>query len=436
MLIRRLCSVTEPRRRVVVTGLGLVTCLGVGTKHVWNRLIKGECGIQKLTDPAYEQIPCKVAGVVPRGSKPGELNLDGYVSPADQRVMSLASAYALVAAEEAVSDANWKPTSPEDKQRTGVAIGMGMVGMQHIADTGQLFQEKGYRRVSPHFIPMVLVNMAAGHVSLKYGFQGPNHAVSTACTTGLHAIGDATRFVQSGDAEVMIAGGTEASVDPLSIAGFARMRALCTKFNDKPEESSRPFDKDRDGFVMSEGAGVVVLEELSHAEKRRANIYGEVLGYGLSADAFHITAPCENGTGAYRCMDSALRHANVGAADIGYVNAHATSTPLGDKAESRAIFRLFEQNCDKLLVSSTKGATGHLLGAAGSVEAIFTILACHHGQIPLTVNLNEADTGFNLSYVKQSSVDWTGSRRIGLSNSFGFGGTNASICFSNSLNAS
>ncbi|XP_060608520.1 3-oxoacyl-[acyl-carrier-protein] synthase, mitochondrial-like [Ruditapes philippinarum] len=430
-MIRQYGTNSATKRRVVVTGLGMVTCLGVGTKHVWNRLLKGECGIQKLTEPEYDQIPCKVAGLVPRGNNPGELNLDDHISQADQRVMSLASAYAIVAADEAIKDADWKPKSAEEKQRTGVAIGMGMVGMQHIANIGQIFREQGYRRVSPHFIPMVLVNMAAGHVSLKYGLQGPNHAVSTACTTGLHAIGDAARFIQYGDADVMVAGGTEASVDPLSIAGFARMRALSTKFNDTPEISSRPFDKDRDGFVMSEGAGVMVLEELSHAENRGANIYAEVLGYGLSADAHHITAPSEDGTGAYNCMKNALRHADVKTDCVGYINAHATSTPLGDKAESSAIYQLFGENCENLLVSSTKGATGHLLGAAGSLEAMFTVLACHSGKVPPTVNLDQSDTGYDLNYVCKTFSDWTNQRRVGLSNSFGFGGTNGSLCFSN-----
>ncbi|KAL3856250.1 hypothetical protein ACJMK2_011025 [Sinanodonta woodiana] len=420
-------------RRVVVTGLGLVTCLGVGTQHVWRKLLEGACGISAIKGKAFEQIPAKVAGYVPRGDNQGELTLEKYVNPADQRVMSLASAYSLVAAEEALTDANWKPDKEEDQIRTGVAIGMGMVGMDQIVEMGLTLREQGYRKVSPHFIPRVLVNMSAGHVSLKYALKGPNHAVSTACTTGLHAVGDATRFIQSGDADVMVAGGTEASIDPISVAGFAKMRALCTKFNDTPHLASRPFDRDRDGFVMSEGAGVMVLEELSHALRRGANIYGEILGYGLSADAHHMTAPCSDGSGAVRCMKAALKNASILEDQIGYINAHATSTPLGDKAESRAIWEIFSKNCDNLLVSSTKGALGHLLGAAGSVETIVTLLACQTGEIPPTINLDHMDTGYNLNYVPKISTIWKNNpsgRRIALTNSFGFGGTNGCLCIS------
>ncbi|WAR03197.1 OXSM-like protein [Mya arenaria] len=424
----------EVGRRVVVTGMGLVTCLGVGVRHVWRRILDGHCGISGLHATEFKEIPCRVAGYVPRGTSPGELNLDSHIPPADQRVMSLASAYALVAAEEALVDSGWKPRTEDDRHRAGVAVGMGLCSLHQISEMGHVLREKGYRRVSPHFIPSILTNMAAGQVSLKFGLKGPNHAVSTACTTGLHAIGDAARFIQYGDADLMVAGGTEANIDPLSIAGFARMRALSTRFNDTPELSSRPFDKDRDGFVMSEGSGVVILEELSHAQKRGANIYGEVLGYGLSADANHITAPAEDGSGAYNCMKYALKYANIDKKHVGYVNAHATSTPLGDKSESSAIHRLFGPNCDNLLVSSTKGAIGHLLGGAGSVEAIFTILACQSGKVPPTVNLNQSDTDVDLNYVSKTSSDWlniVNGKRFGISNSFGFGGTNASICFSN-----
>ncbi|XP_060075623.1 3-oxoacyl-[acyl-carrier-protein] synthase, mitochondrial-like [Ylistrum balloti] len=421
---------TVKLRRVVVTGLGLVTCLGVGTKHVWDRIIKGHCGIGVINGQGFEGIPCKVAGFVPRGDNPGELQLKEYMSVQEQRITSQGYAYALVAAEEALTDAGWKPNTEEEKHSTGVAIGMGMVGMEETFNTGLTLRDRGYSRVSPYFMPKILINMTAGNISVKYGLQGPNHAVSTACTTGLHAIGDAFRFIQRGDAKVMVAGGSEESPNPISVAGFSRMRALSTKFNDNPQKASRPFDKDRDGFVMSEGSGVLVLEELEHALDRGANIYAEILGYGLSGDANHMTAPQEDGSGAYRCMMAALNDAQISSTDIGYVNAHATSTPLGDLAESRAIWRLFGERNPEILVSSTKGATGHLLGSAGSVEAIFTVMACHSGKIPATVNLCESDIELPLKYVYQNSVDWpTGSARyLAVSNSFGFGGTNGSLC--------
>ncbi|KAL5016006.1 hypothetical protein ScPMuIL_005595 [Solemya velum] len=417
--IRRLSSRKPSTKiRVVVTGLGLVTCLGVGTQLVWNKLVEGNCGISSVKGEGYKKIPCQVAGYVPRGENIGELDLNRHVSITDQRTMSIATAYSLVAVEEALTDAKWLSLSDEDKQRTGVAVGMGMVGLEEIVTTGSLLRDRGYNRVNPHFIPNILVNMAAGHVSLKYGLQGPNHAVSTACATGLHAIGDATRFIQNGDADVMVAGGTEACIGPLAIAGFSRMRALSTNFNDRPEEASRPFDRDRDGFVMSEGTGIMVLEELSHALNRGANIHGEILGYGLSGEAFHMTAPSTEGKGAFQCMSGALRNAGINTEEIGYINAHATSTPLGDAAESKAISDLFKEHTDSLLVSSTKGATGHLLGAAGSVEAIFTLLACKHGRVPPTKNLHHPDTGFDLNYVPFKSADWSTDKRKALSNSF------------------
>ncbi|XP_062587165.1 3-oxoacyl-[acyl-carrier-protein] synthase, mitochondrial-like [Saccostrea cucullata] len=411
-----------PARRVVVTGIGLLTCLGVGKDKVWNNLINGQCGIRKIDKKEFPpNIPCKIAGFIPEDVKT-------HFSSTEQRQLSEGIMYSLIAAEEALSDANWKPETQDQQERTGVTIGMGMNGMKEIYTTADRLFHKGYREVNPFFMPRILINMAAGHVSLKYGIQGPNHAVSTACTTGLHAVGDAFRFIQRGDVDVMVAGGAEESPNPLSVAGFSRMRALCTKFNDHPTEASRPFDKDRDGFVMSEGAGVLILEEMSHAVDRGANIYAEVLGYGLSGDAFHMTAPRSDGRGAYRCMKAALKDARVSPADIGYVNAHATSTPLGDKAESQAIWRIFEQCDKKPLVSSTKGALGHLLGAAGSVEAAITVLACQLGIIPPTINLHQSDTGVDLDYVPLVSHDWKHDTRTALTNSFGFGGTNGTLC--------
>ncbi|XP_033748336.1 3-oxoacyl-[acyl-carrier-protein] synthase, mitochondrial-like [Pecten maximus] len=421
---------TVKLRRVVVTGLGIVSCLGVGSRHVWDRIIKGQCGIGTINGEGFEGIPCKVAGLIPRGDNPGELQLKDYMSVQEQRIMSQGCAYALAAVEEALTDAGWKPKSEDEKNSTGVAIGMGMVGMEEMFNTGLALRDRGYTRVSPYFMPKILINMTAGNISVKHSLQGPNHAVSTACTTGLHAVGDAFRFIQRGDAKVMVAGGSEESPNPMSVAGFSRMRALSTKFNDSPQKASRPFDKDRDGFVMSEGSGILVLEELEHALDRGADIYAEVLGYGLSGDANHMTAPQEDGSGAYRCMKAALNDAQFSETDIGYINAHATSTPLGDLAESRAIWRLFGEKNPDVLVSSTKGATGHLLGSAGSVEAIFAVMACYSRKIPATLNLCESDIDLPLKYVSQNSVDWpSGSaRRLALTNSFGFGGTNGSLC--------
>ncbi|XP_048761105.1 3-oxoacyl-[acyl-carrier-protein] synthase, mitochondrial-like isoform X3 [Ostrea edulis] len=401
-----------PARRVVVTGIGLVTCLGVGKDKVWNNLIKGQCGIRKIDNEA---------GFVP------EDVLKPFTST-EKRQLSEGMMYTLVAAEEALTDANWKPETPQEQERTGVTVGMGMNGMEEIYRTADRLFQKGYREINPFFMPKILINMAAGHVSLKYGFQGPNHSVSTACTTGLHAVGDAFRFIQRGDADVMVAGGAEESPNPLSVAGFSRMRALCTKFNNHPTEASRPFDKDRNGFVMSEGAGVLILEEMSHAIDRGASIYAEVLGYGLSGDAFHMTAPRTDGRGAYRCMLAAIKDAGISPTCIGYINAHATSTPLGDKAESQAIWRIFEQCHQKPLVSSTKGALGHLLGAAGSVEAAITVLTCQSGIVPPTLNLHQSDTGVDLDYVPLLTRDWKAEIRTALTNSFGFGGTNGTLC--------
>lgn len=374
-------------------------------------------------------MPCRVAASIPRGSGEGELDLMSHFSAGEMRAMTPATAYALVAAKEAIEDSKWKPQTTEAQESTGVAVGMGMVDLDDVVATNQSLQEK-YSRVSPYFVPRILTNMPAGQISMRYSLQGPNHSVSTACATGAHAIGDAFRFIKLGNADVMVCGGTEASINPLAIAGFCRLRALTTKFNDNPERASRPFDSQRDGFVMGEGAGIMVLEEYEHARKRRAVIYGEILGYGLSGDAHHYTAPREDGRGAYRAMTQALKEAQVNPEDVRYINAHATSTPLGDAVEARTIKSVFKDHAENLHVSSTKGAIGHLLGAAGAVEAIVTVLACHAGYIPPTANLENPDPDLNLDLVPQEAKAWlqVSDRRIALSNSFGFGGTNASLC--------
>ncbi|KAK8723593.1 hypothetical protein OTU49_011454 [Cherax quadricarinatus] len=416
-------------RRVVVTGLGLVTPLGVGTPHNWLQLTTGKVATSALTDPHFSQIPCRVAAIVPRGKGEGELDVSSHFNSSDLRTMNSAIAYGLVAAQEAIEDADWKPDDPKEQERTGVAIGMGMVDLDDVVATHKDFQHK-YSKVSPYFVPRILINMAAGHISMKYSFQGPNHSVSTACATGAHAIGDAFRFIKNGDADVMICGGLEANINPLAIAGFCRLRALATKFNDCPERASRPFDSQREGFIMGEGAGVLVLEEYEHAIKRGINIYGEILGYGLTGDAHHFTAPREDGKGAERAMARAIEEAQVNPDDIRYVNAHATSTPLGDAIEVQAIKSLFKDHAQNLYVSSIKGAIGHLLGAAGAVEAILTVLACHAGYIPPTANLDNPGPGLDLDFVPLEAKAWLQSpkRRIALTNSFGFGGTNATLC--------
>ena len=415
-------------RRVVVTGMGIVSPLGVGVENVWNRLLKAESGIQGVQSVDVTDLPCKVAGEVPRGdTASGRFNADDYVSPKDQKKMDTFIIMAMGAAQEAVEDSGWKPTGEEGQTRTGVLIGSGIGGLQGIYEASITLKEKGPRRISPFSIPSCLINLASGHVSIKYGFRGPNHSVVTACATGSHALGDASRLIQLGDADVMVAGGTESTISRLGIAGFCASRALSTGFNDRPTAASRPWDKDRDGFVMGEGSGVVVLEELEHAKKRGAKIYAEVRGYGLSGDAYHITAPSENGDGGYRCMQMALKRAEMNVEDIDYINAHGTSTPLGDEIELGSVKRLFGDQAYKLTMSSTKSAIGHLLGAAGAVEAIFSILAMRDQVAPPTLNLDNPSDGCDIDLAPKQAKPRK--IRAALSNSFGFGGTNASLIF-------
>jgi 3-oxoacyl-[acyl-carrier-protein] synthase II len=415
-------------RRVVITGLGMVTPLGVGVTANWDRLIKSESGIRAIEHFDVSDLPAKIAGVVPTGTgSPHLFNPDNVCSAKDRRRMDDFIVFALCAATEAVEDSGWKPESADDREKTGVMIGSGIGGLPSIAAGALVLKEGGPRKLSPFFIPASLINLASGHVSIKYGFKGPNHAVVTACSTGAHAIGDASRLIMFGDADVMIAGGTEAAVCRLGMAGFAAARALSTAFNDTPPKGSRPWDKDRDGFVMGEGAGVVVLEEYEHAKARGAKIYGEIIGYGMSGDAHHITAPAEDGDGAFRAMRAAVKRAGIALEDIDYVNAHGTSTPLGDEIELSAVKRLFGAHAYKLAMSSTKSAIGHLLGAAGSVEAIYSILAINHGVVPPTLNLDNPSEGCDIDLVPHFAKDRK--VRIALSNSFGFGGTNASLIF-------
>ncbi|MGH6994638.1 MAG: beta-ketoacyl-ACP synthase II [Stellaceae bacterium] len=415
-------------RRVVVTGCGVVTPLGVGTETVWKRLLEGQSGVRAIQNFDVSDLPAKIAGQVPRGeTASGSFNVDDWVPPKEQRKMDEFIVFALAAAQQAVEDSGWKPIDPVDRERTGVMIGSGIGGLPAITEGALTVHEKGPRRLSPFFIPASLINLASGHVSIRYGFSGPNHAVVTACSTGAHAIGDAARIIMWDDADVMVAGGTEAAICRIGIAGFAAARALSTKFNDEPQRASRPWDRDRDGFVMGEGSGIVVLEEFEHAKKRGAKIYAEVVGYGMSGDAHHITAPAEDGSGAFRAMRNALNRAKLAPEQIDYVNAHGTSTPLGDEIELSAVKRLFGDAAYKLSMSSTKSAIGHLLGAAGSVEAIFSILALRDCTVPPTLNLENPSPSCDIDLVpleaKQRPV------RYALSNSFGFGGTNASLIF-------
>jgi 3-oxoacyl-[acyl-carrier-protein] synthase II len=406
----------------------MVTPLGCGVEVTWRRLLASQSGIGTIQAFDVSDLPAKIAGMVPRGeTTSGLFNVDEWVPPKDQRKMDEFIVYALTAAIQAVEDSGWKPEDAENRERTGVLIGSGIGGLPGIMEGVITLHEKGPRRVSPFFIPSNLINLASGHVSIKYGFSGPNHAVVTACSTGAHAIGDAARMIIWEDADVMVAGGAEAAVCRIGIAGFAAARALSTNFNDDPPKASRPWDKARDGFVMGEGAGIVVLEELEHAKRRGAKIYAEVIGYGMSGDAYHITAPAEDGNGGYRAMRNALRRANLAPDQIDYINAHGTSTPKGDEIELGAVKRLFGDHAYKLSMSSTKSAIGHLLGAAGSVEAIFSILALRDGIVPPTLNLDDPSPGCDIDLVPHKAKERP--VRYVLSNSFGFGGTNASLIF-------
>lgn len=419
-------------RRVVITGIGLVTPLAGNREASWKRLIEGRSGAQKIDLFDTEDLPCKIAAQVPwttgRGGGEGDpdaFDPDTAGSAKERRRVGEFIVYGMAAAAEAIADSGWVPETEEDKCMTGVLIGSGIGGLPEIAETTKILEESGPRKVSPFFIPSALINLCSGQVSIKYGFKGPNHSVVTACATGAHAIGDSARLIQYGDADVMVAGGTEGSLCRLAIAGFAAAKTLSTKFNDEPERASRPYDKDRDGFLFGEGSGVLVLEEYEHAKKRGAKIYAEVLGYGLSGDAHHITSPAEDGNGGYRAMEMALRHAKLTPADIDYVNTHGTSTPVGDEIEVRAIERLFGANVKGLSLSSTKSSIGHLLGAAGAVEAAFTALAIKDSMIPPTLNLENPsfESEIDLTPLKAKSRDI----KYALSNSFGFGGTNAAL---------
>ena len=415
-------------KRVAVTGIGLVTPLAVGTEANWGRLLAGESGLRPMTGFDTDDLPCRVAGQVPGPEASDGLDIDALMPTRDRRRLDQFIIYAIAAADEAIRDSGWAPSedATEARNRTGVMIGSGIGGLQSIYEASVVLEQKGPRRITPFFIPSSLINLASGQVSIRHGFRGPNHSVVTACATGMHAIGDAARIVRAGMADVMVAGGAEASVCRLGIAGFAAMRALSTNFNDSPQRASRPWDEDRDGFVMGEGAGIVVLEEFEHAQARGARIYGEIKGYGMSGDAHHISAPAPDGDGGYRSMQAALEDADMSPADIDYLNAHGTSTPLGDEIELGAIRRLFGNYAADMSISSTKSSIGHLLGAAGAVETIYALLAVVHDAVPPTLNLDRPCAGSEgLDLVPHAAKRRT--VRAALSNSFGFGGTNASL---------
>jgi 3-oxoacyl-[acyl-carrier-protein] synthase II len=414
-------------RRVVVTGMGLLSPFGVGVEHAWRQLLAGKSAAKRIETFDVSDLPCKIACFIPRGDgSDATFNPDAFLEPKEQRKIGEFITYAIAAADEALADSGWTPTTADDRNATGVMIGCGIGGIDGIAENALILQERGPRRISPFFIPGNIINLASGHVSIRHGLKGPNHSVVTACSTGAHAIGDAARLVMLGDADVMVAGGTEAPITRLSIAGFAACRALSTERNDQPEKASRPYDRDRDGFVMGEGAGVVVLEELEHAKARGARIYAEWTGYGMSGDAYHITAPAEDGDGAFRSMSAALKRAKLKPSDLDYINAHGTST-MADTIELAAVERLLGDAASEVSMSSTKSSVGHLLGAAGAAEAIFSILAIRDQIAPPTINLDNPSVETRIDLVPHKARK----REINtiLSNSFGFGGTNASLIF-------
>jgi len=414
-------------RRVVVTGMGLVSPLGVGVEHSWKALLDGKSGARRVDTFDVEDMACKIASTVPRGDgENGTYNPDRFLEAKEQRKIGDFIAYGIAAADLALDDAGWHPKAADEQNYTGVTIGSGIGGIEGIAENALILHERGPRRISPFFITGNIINLVSGQVSIRHGLKGPNHAVVTACSTGAHAIGDASRMIAFGDAEVMVAGGAEAPIGRLALAGFAACKALSTHYNDTPQKASRPYDRDRDGFVIAEGAGVLVLEELEHAKARGARIYAEIVGYGMSGDAHHITAPAEDGDGAYRCMAAALRNACLTPADIDYINAHGTST-MADTIELGAVERLVGNAASKISMSSTKSSIGHMLGAAGAAEAIFSILAIRDGIAPATINLDNPAVESAIDLVpntpRKRPID------IALSNSFGFGGTNASLVF-------
>ena len=413
-------------RRVVVTGLGMVSPLGCGVDATWKRILNSESGARRIETFDVSDLPSRIACQVPRGDGSNDtFNPDQWMEPKDQRKVDDFIIFAMAAARQALDDANWHPSTEEDRCATGTMIGSGIGGLSGIAETALLLKERGPRKVSPFFIPGRLINLASGYVSIEFGLKGPNHAVVTACSTGAHAIGDGSRLIALGDADVMVAGGTESPICRIGMAGFCAARALSTGFNEIPEKASRPYDKDRDGFVMGEGAGVVVLEEYEHARARGARIYAEVTGYGMSGDAYHITSPSPDGDGGYRSMAAALKRAGITTSDIDYINAHGTSTQVGDEIELGAVERLLGNAASRISMSSTKSSTGHLLGAAGAIEAIFSILAIRDNIAPPTINLENPSVQTAIDLVPK--VPRKREINVALSNSFGFGGTNASV---------